>query len=268
MSKNITKYILLSLMVLCGLGLRAQNAEESDPIPVGKSEKTAIIDSICAGYYDWSAVSMTGKMGSSMLPLSPSVKIYMEKGKLIVMSISVPVMGEVGRLEIDQNEMVAINKMKGKYSSFSLEEVEPICPGGLEAIQNLFMGRITILGLGELKPEYADYLEIYSKSDSEWLLLPNQDLQNAEFVYYYTADVSDLLLKAFAVLSQNGSASGECTYQWSGEAKTLNFGAVLGKAGLDMTLRLGAPDTNVKKIDRLELTSKYKKVSPRELLKM
>lgn len=240
---------------------------DDDPKPIPNKQKKELIDSITKSYSNWKNISLSGKLSSSMLPVSASVKIYMEKNKLIVMSISAPIMGEVARLEIDEDRVIAVNKLKSKYSTLEMEEISTFCPGGLEAVQNLLLGRISLLGTGQLKSSDADLLDIYKTEYGDWLLLPNNQLASADYIYLYLINMNNLLLDKFMVMTQDGSPVGECDYEWSKKDYTINFLVTLRGKPMEMKLKLNSPDSSAKKLNRIDLSNKYREVAPKDLVK-
>lgn len=247
---------------------RANAQQEGEPLPIADSYKLQLVDSITAGYTPWSEMSFSGKLSSPMLPMSASVKVYMVKDEFISIAVSAPLIGEVARMEIDGAQILAVNKFNNTYSTVEMAEVEPFCPGGLTAIQNLLLGRISLLGSGELCAANASDTDIYSADSGDWLILPRQDLENGEYVYYYMVDKISLLLERFMVMMQNESDFVEFDYGWKSNERTIDIFTQLGARSLSATLKLNAPDSKTKKMERFELTSKYRKVAPKGLLKM
>lgn len=247
--------------------IEEETPAEPEPLPIATERKKAIVDSIASTYTPWNTVSMSGKMSSSMFPISPSVKIYMERGKLVVISISVPIMGEVGRMEIDKKEAIAVNKTNNKYTAVDLQDLNAFCPGGLEALQNMILRRVTLLGSGELKKKDADKLEIYATDYGDWLLLPNQQMETEEYIYLYLLDMATLQADKFLVMNQEGDPVGECAYSDTKNGYTLTLSAKLKGRPMEMQLKLDNPDKAPKKIDRIALGNKYKKVTPSQLFK-
>ena len=224
------------------------------------------MDSITSIYYDWDTLSMSGKLSSPMLPLTASVKVYMEKDSLILISVSAPLMGEVARIEADNNEILAVNKMQNSFTRVSTEEIESMCPGGLTAIQNLLLGRISIIGSGELSDVNSDDIEIYPVNKEGWMILPNQDLEGAPYVYFYTVDSFAYLLDRFIVLSQDEAMSMDCEYSWSAKNVSIEMRSELNGKGISATLKLNYPDEKTKTLNRINLNSKYREVSLGRLL--
>lgn len=210
---------------------------------------------------------MSGKLSSPMLPVTASLKIYMEKDRLTVIAVSAPLIGEVARIEIDPNEALIVNKMKNTYTTVEMERIEPVCPGGLSALQNMLLGRINILGKGELNKKNSADLNIYDTGTS-WTLLPEQDLENADFVYLYTLTKSPLQLERMIVITESGFGEAECDYVWGKKDLTLNLTVDMGGKAMEASVKLNEPDSKTKKMERIQLNSKYKRVDARGILKM
>ena len=258
--------IIAALVMICPLWSMAQNDE---PLPLEKARKTAVIDSITSSYSDWNKVSISGKLSSPLLPISASVKIYMERDKLIVISISAPFVGEAARIEIDNKEAVAINKMKKTYASCSIQELQTLCPGGLSDLQGLLLGRISILGKGELTSKLASSLEIYQTDSQQLALIPNEDCQAPGAVYFYTVYPSDKKLSQFIVVSETEDAEMVCSYNWKKDgAFNIDMEALFNGNGFAGELKLDKPDKSAKAIERTQLNGKYTRVNLKKLLTM
>ena len=265
MNNRIKFTLTFIILWLAGCSVWAQDVT---PVMADAQTKKVVIDSITSHYTRWDEISMSGKLSSPLLPMSPSVKIYMQRSKLVVISVSAPLIGEAVRIEIDKDEALLVNKMSNSYATVSTSLIESVCPGGLEALQNLMLGRITILGSGELSPKNADKVDIYEVGGVEWLVLPQQDLENDSFIYLYFNDLSNFLLDRFVVLAQDGSGNVDASFQWGKKDMTMKWVAEMGSRTLEATLKLNNPDSSPKKISRIELGSKYRKVDLKGVLRM
>lgn len=261
------KNILIIIMALIGMAALETRAQETgDPLPLEGSAKTALIDSITAGYTEWDTVSMSGKLSSPMLPVTATVKVYMEREQLTIISVAAPFVGEAMRIEIDNDRILAVNKMKNTYATMESALVESLCPGGLTALQNMFLGRVNILGRGQLTPRLADAVDIYSAENNAWVLLPEQDYATAPYVYLYTVSKVTLLLNKFMVLTEGHKSDVQCFYTWTPADMSIRMMTILDDEVLEATLKLNNPDSAPKKMERFEVTPKYKKVSPGKVL--
>lgn len=262
--------VFIAILTLCGMlgSATAAGQDVNNIIPVDTALRQQIVDTVTAGYTDWDTMSISGKLSSPMLPITATVKVYMEKDELVVITVSAILVGEAARIEIDREQAVIINKLKGTYTTVLTEDIEPMLPGGLTAIQNMLLGRITLLGEGTLTPALADRLQIYDAGEGGWMLLPEQDIENSPFVYFYTVDPLSYLLKRFAVLAQSGEAEADAYYTWSGSNTTVDLVAVMGEKKMEASLRLNKPDMVTKKIQRMEdIDSRYRRTDLKGLLK-
>lgn len=264
MSKKILPIIGAIIFSIFSFTGEAQVAVDPRPLPM--KEKTAVLDSITRGYTPWNRISMSGQLSSPMLPVTASVKIYMERNNVIQMAVAAPFIGEAARIVIDQEKAIVVNRLKNTYSELLMEEVEPIIPGGLTAIQNLLLGRITLLGSGQLNKYDADRVEIYQLSDTTSVLLPNQDLENALFAYFYTLADNPLQLYRFSVMTDNDNEGVHMTYTWDARSYSIEFSTAMGRQPLQATLTMNYPDLTATPLDRLDLNSGFKKVPPSKLM--
>lgn len=265
--KKITT--ILALWLLAALPqLKAQTVTDSEashdssiaaeePLPAMPEIRSAVVDSICSTYKEWKEVSMSGKLSSPMLPITATIKVYMVKDELALISVSAPFIGEVARIEIDPEQIMTVNKWKNLYTTIDMAEIEPLCPGGLSAFQNLLLGRVNMPGSGELTPADSQNLEIYETGDGNLLLLPEQDLENAPYVYYYLLSAATLLPERLTVLTQDATGEVDCDYTWGRNDLTLRLTADLRGKPMEATLKLNTPDASPKKMERMEIISKY-----------
>lgn len=254
-------FLFISLLIPAGM--RAQD----EPQPIGKKMKEAIVDSIADQYTKWDKVSISGKLSADFLPVTASVKIYMEKDKLTLISVSAPFVGEAARIEIDENSALIVNKMKKTYSLYDIEGLQELCPGGIQEVQAMILGRIALLGKGQLSGKDAANLEIYDTNPESWILIPNAEFQQPGAVYFYTVGRNSLRPDRFILMSEDGQSDMEADYEWKKDGVNINMGVTFGKKEIGATLKLDSPNFNPKALDRIELGSKYRKVSWKELMR-
>ena len=266
---SMNKKLILSILIcISAFILPAAKAQEAPvPEPLGEEARNEFVDSVTASYFPWEELSMSGKLSSPMLPLTASVKLYMKRDSLIVMSISAPLIGEAARIEIDNGYALAVNKLHNTYTTAETAALEAFCPGGLSALQNLLLGRMSVLGAGQLSPALAPMVDIYDAGQGLWMVLPMQDIENSPFVYFYTVDGVSLLLRRFAVLAQSGEGELDFNYTYDSRSTTIDISADMGGKGLSATLKLHDPDASAKPISRIELSSKYKQTDLKGVLK-
>ena len=267
MKKKFQYILSLIFLALAAIPAKAQQDSVPSPMPLPFEEAQALVDSLTADYYPWSSISMSGKLSSPMLPVTASVRLYMERDSLVVISISAPLVGEAARIEIDNQQALIVNKLKGKYTTLETAQILSMVPGGLETLQDLLLGRVAIIGSGELSADNAWLVSIYDAAPDLWMLLPLQDIESAPFVYFYTLSKQPLAAKRFAVLSQNDAGKVNLFYTRGNRDLTIDLDASLGKTPLSATLKLNDPDASVKPISRFELSSKFKRTDLKGILK-
>lgn len=157
---------------------------------------------------DWDVVTLNGKLKMRGLPLSPSLKIFMEKDSLVEISIKAPIMGEVGRIVLTPDSVTGINKLNKTYTKESVGEFLKYYPGDISDFQNLLLGRVVFPGIGELREEIIESL-IIEPTDEGLSLVPEEEFRIDGFDYGYITDIDmkPLVFLAFRTDDQNDSAS-------------------------------------------------------------
>lgn len=182
--KRLLAFRLIMAMSLVALFAGSVYSRE----PVDNSKRGEVVDSISSSYVDWNTVSISGKLRMEGLPVSPSVKIYMERDSSVLISLRAPFMGEVGRAEIYSDTLLVVNKMKKTFVKEPLSDVLSHYPGTLSDVQNILLARPVIAGLGLLTPGIVENVQIYPESDGQYSLLPVADVALEEFNYGYLID--------------------------------------------------------------------------------
>lgn len=151
----------------CTSGLSAQISPDSGKegahqysLPETDSLRVKALDAVLRHYNNWETVEMTGKLRASGLPLNPTVKLYMARGSEISISVRAPFVGEAGRIEICGDTLTAINRMKRVYCKESLSGILSGYPGFVSDLQSLLLGRIVVLGSGELSFVNAALMDV------------------------------------------------------------------------------------------------------------
>ena len=260
------KIISFFIAALTGFLLSDAQTFQPELVELDSMATAKFVADITADYHDWRTISYSGKLSGGGLPLKPSVKIYMEKGNLTIISLSAPIVGEVGRVEIDNENALIVNKYNNTYTIIPIAECDRFCPGGSSALQNLLLGRISLMGKGQLTAADSNDVVVYDAMIYD-VVVPINDYQPCDYTYFYTLDPSTLLLSNFLIVSEeNESNAGQCAYSYDKDGTTLSFNISLGGKFLEASLQLNKPDLNTKKIERIELSSKYKKVAPEKIL--
>ncbi len=258
--KILLKYIL-PLIAVCIMSVPVKAQEEVD-----RDTRREILALIEETYTPWERVELSGKLKSSALPLSPSVKIYMEKGVKLDLSIRAPFFGEVGRITATQDTIIAVNKMKKTYWSESMTELSKKYPGGLDLLQSVLLGRMTMFGQGLIGPDMGMMLNIYPDGEDGWLLMPKMEYQIVGARYGYVAgDEGETL--ALIVERDDSEDYLQIDYEWKKNGKydvLVQLG--IGNKDIEGTLQLDSPKWEALPMNPIAVDSRYKKVTIKEFI--
>ena len=268
---------------------------ESQSKPLGKRERKEAMQSITADYKPWMKVALQGRLQTDILPISPTLRISMEQGKPIIVSVRAPLVGEVARLEMDQESILIVNKMKKRYCRLWPDR----CATFLDYGQNMLLGRVVLAGSGVLSksnvgkadfyavnvgPEDMEQLAHPGDQLQEWIIAPESlwDSINYEYlvdsegrIRQFTVSALKSLLDRLAGIEAESSESSTATMpvatadiEWGrdGETNTL-LNVMAGKRKYSARLSLEAPEYGARLIAPIELTEKYKESPLREVIK-
>ena len=174
--------ILIAVILLFSVSMHAEEKK------LDSSSRNEMIDSIVSDWDSWEKLSLSGKFKMEGLPLSPSVKIFMERDSSIIISLRAPFVGEAGRLEVTPDSVLAVNKMKKTYCKESLEGFMAYYPGTLSDLQEILLGRVVLPGFGTLMETDYDNVEIYTDDYSEFSLIPSENALLEGVSYGYLID--------------------------------------------------------------------------------
>lgn len=159
------KIFILTIVLVAGvLGMKAQTSQLPDIDPV--------LENIIRSYSPWYSVEFNGKLKNDNLPIAPTIKIFMIKDSLIQISARVPIMGEIGRLDVTPSRMVLVNRMKKTYVEENTSGFLQKHPDLISDIQNMLLARVTLFGQGPLSYENAAMVEIEQVPEGGWVLVP------------------------------------------------------------------------------------------------
>lgn len=160
------------------------------PTLLDSAAKAAAVDSISAPWNGWTTVALSGKFKMAGLPLSPSVKIFMQRDSIILISLRAPLMGEAGRAEITPDTVTVVNKTNQTFMQEPLEAVLAGYPGSLSDVQDLLLGRMVIPGAGLLSRQTEEAVDIYAEPDGTLTVVGAEEFRIPGFNYGYAADSS------------------------------------------------------------------------------
>ena len=273
--RNIIKYALLfgvSLIMLSACNTSKKTQSEPCRLPrdlaavskgvekLSSKESKRVLESVASQYYPWSEVMLEGKMSMKGLPIDPTAKVYMKYGKEILISVRAPIVGEVARLEIADDQIVIANRMKKVYVQEPLAEVLSAVNMSLTDVQDMLLGRVFILGQGTLSDANASEMEVSSAVSDCFIITPRK--QPAQAHYGFTVTQGYEMQVLFAE-SADGKYQAEAEYNWLNQN---------GKKDVYLTIKaddklynpsfsFDAPNFSPKAFSRISLGKGWEKVS-------
>lgn len=256
----------LSMMTVTSEKIFAQE-DTIAPAPLSFEEKKVVVDSIISHWNDWQRVSLSGKLKMRGLPLTPSVKIFMERDSSIMISLRAPFMGEVGRAEIVGDTLTIVNKMKKTYVRESLDSVLSHYPVALSSVQDMLLGRVIIPGFGVLSEGSEAVVEIFPEEESRFTLIPSEAYEIDGFNYGYLIDGMALPEVLMVVPAAKPEINVSMTYSFydSGYDFTLTYQK--DDKAISGTLQLSNPDWDGQSMDPIRIDDRYRKMDLSDFIK-
>lgn len=255
------KKIIAIIVLITALSAGAV-ASGQTPLTVSQGKKIA--ESVSKNYRSWQTVALSGKLSSDLLPISPSVKIFMRHGNEVTISVRAIFVGEVGRIRLRGDSILAVNKMNKTYVNELLGDFFTELPVNINDVQSLMLARAFIAGKGELNVKNAGDCDFYAVSDG-WLAIPKEPVAGS-LNYGYSFDEQSRLSLASAVTdSQSMTAIGAYSYQ--GKKTQIDVRLDFQKKSFSASLLLDKPDYGANSPEDIKLDNRYKKVGMRDFIK-
>lgn len=205
-------------------------------------------------YEEWGRATIDGKLKMKGLPLTPSIKVYMEEGAMIDMSVRAPFVGEAVRIEMTCDSITAVNKMNKTYVSEAL----PSGVGLVGMVQDLILGRFFLAGVDMNEADIEGLVDVYSNGGGLFNVVPKQSIEIEGVKYGYVVD-NNFTPLMLAVLT--GRMEVDATYIYKAGGYDIQFVINDGVNYLSPTLELKSPEWGVGKSNRLKIDNKYRKIS-------
>lgn len=261
---------LIFLLAVCGI-ITPCSAQEL----LSAKERNNVVKEITGNYKNWNAAAWQAGVKADVLPLTVTMKVYMKRGELTMISLRAPIMGEVVRIEVDKEKVLFINKMKKRYWEKPIAEIDSILPDAQQTLQSLLLGRVVIIGSGELSKKNVSMTDIYEMPDGGLLIVPNlpEELESGAYGYAVNnaGEITDIVLtgggnEVTGKKIGNMSMAVDVEYGSRGDADaivSLNY----DKINLNATIDAGAIEWGAKPFARFNLTNSYKKSSLKDCIK-
>ena len=144
-----------------------------------------------------------------------------------MISVRVPLKGEVARLEADKDSVLVVNKLNNTYVRESLEQASKLADITLSDLQDVFIGRVFIAGKGTLTKKDGKRADLYADGDG-FLVVPSGQPEDSMFRYGFNA-YRDGRVSLLMVSSFMEDAFGQIGYDYSGNG--FGMGASCGAQG-------------------------------------
>lgn len=249
----------------------AQQTQQINDVHITESHTSAktadaILTAVSSQYQPWKEVNIEGKMSMDGLPLDPTAKIYMKHGEELLISLRAPIVGEVARIEIADGEILAVNRLKKVYMREDLQRFLNHINFSLTDVQDIFLGRIFVLGKGTLDLHNSKDMTVNMISTDNYAITPQKQPVNANYGFSTT---SDYKLCTLTAKSADGRYHADADYVWGkdNESKDIELAIKADNHIYKAIFRFKAPDYNPKAMQRIEINKKWKQLSIREFFK-
>ncbi|MCH5239942.1 MAG: DUF4292 domain-containing protein [Muribaculaceae bacterium] len=218
--------------------------EEVDSVAIGiQAEELA--DSIISlpDYEPWEIASIQGKLKMEGLPLSPSLKIFMQRDSIINISAHAPFVGEVLRIEIDSDSICCINKMKKTFFKEGYKEgLNGVGYGnlGIPEIQDLLLARFFLPGIDIYETELDNVIDIYEE-DNQLNVIPKGEALLPDVTYGFVVDGFFNPLMIILLPSSRPDIELDITYTYKLQGYDIDFSYTAGQRNINMALQLNEP---------------------------
>lgn len=258
-----TACLLAVTLLLAGCASSKKNVR-TDAGQEGRT--TGVLGDVTSRYTPWTETELSGKLHAEGSPLSPSLKVYMKRGERLVLSARAPFVGEVVRLDLSNDSLFAVNKLKKVYCRESAERLQEVYPTICSELQSFLLGRIVVPGQGELSAGNIENVTI-GIEDEMRRITPKLDLPIDALEFYYLVDPEGRL-DSMVVNGENGKPFLTLDYDWK-QNGAVDITATTSKKGKPFVVELDfdAPRTDGKAPSPFRLGGGYRQVGIKDFIK-
>lgn len=275
--KRLSRVIVILMLLIC-----CAPAAFSQELLSGKKAQQAAA-AISKDYKNWKSAGWNAKLKSDKLPVSVSVKSYFLCDSLTMISFRVPLFGEVARVEIDNKNLYVINKSNKKYYRVDLTNYGKFTRRIHSNIQDILIGRVTLVGEGTLSKTNYKSAEIFTLGESTgWLVAARLPEELVGVGYGYGLDAATRIVslmvtmgKPYASEAPDGMESESMTISTQFTADIVynknnanaNLTALFRGKNISAKLEDIQLEFGVKGFDRINLSKGYTSASLRDIMK-
>lgn len=260
--------MLLCLMLTLGACSSKKSVAGSVDVPVAPAtdSRAVLLQDALSRYTDWTTAQLSGKIHLESLPVSPSVKIYMKKGKELTISASAILVGEVFRAELTGDSLFIVNKINKVYCKEGGEKLRQIYPTLCEEVQSLLLGRMIVPGNGPLSMTNITKVNVEMENEIRKVSPQLGDFPIDVAAFYLLGKdgrLSDLIVEGDA-----GKRLFSMNYQWKGNGGA-DITAVVKRKNkpMEVEISLDAPKWGASPLSPYKLGKGYRKVGIQEFFK-
>lgn len=235
-----------------------ENQQEQNEPATQEDETTEIeiVEITYPEYEPWEVATIDGKLKMKGLPLSPSMKIFMQKDSLLDISLRAPFFGEVGKLHMTSDTLLIVNKMDKSYSQIGLPKTQ----GGvvLDMLQEMFLARFFLPGINVSEVDLDDFTEITYNGEEIFVEPKNEAIvEGVRYAYAIDKNFNPLLLLVLA--EGRDDLELDVSYEYTSQGYNIDLKAFFGSKMLNPVLELKRPEwkgESPKDIDLRKFTEK------------
>lgn len=206
---------------------------------LGTRESASVAATVAKSYRPWQQVSLRGKARAEGLPIALNVKIYMEHGRLVIMSLNAPLLGEIGRVEMTGDSVLLVNKRGKTYCKEQTAAHLARFGASVADVQDLLLGRVFLLGYGTLSEGNAKQVEVSTGASDTWILTPKAQHPDAQYGFTLYPDGQMMMAAAFTPDKQYLATA---EYEHSPSGYDIGLTIKAGKRSILLQLTLDKPD--------------------------
>ena len=274
------KYLILLNFIFLSLRLSAQDSISCDTdsiifdqeiqleeIPEQTVEEEAEeITITLPDYIPWDKIKMDGKLKMQGLPLSPSLKIFMQKDSIIDISIRAPFVGEAGRMVVTPDSVVLINKMNKTFVNEKITDFLKYYPGGISDMQDLLLARVFIPGYNLYDTDIEDLVDIFYE-ESQFNVVPKESAKIPGITYGYAVDETFQPLWLLILPESRPDLEIDAQYIYNLQGYNLILDYIEGDKKRELTLELKNPESTREEPKSIEINKKFRQLSFNDFLR-
>ena len=280
MIRRISAILLLLTSLFTPLALSAQNET-----PLDRKEARKVVGQLTADYKNWNKAAWSGKLRAAILPVSVTMKTYMERGKLTLISLRAPFVGEAARIEVDKDSAIIVNKLSKKYAVVKFDRFGALAPDIHSALQAFLLGRAVVMPEGELSKSNADLTDVFPLEQGGWMVVPKVPDGFNNGVYGYTFNTAAQLVTIAAAIGHYEPAmvstpdgmrdedvfeteyTAQAMISYGGSGGEARVAVDLGSKKIEATIEAGEIEWGAKGFERISLAG-LRQVGVRQVISM